>query len=117
LRCPSCRKEIVLAKTCPYCGYYIQYQENNYEKNRRPQGKLTREIKRPGFGITYLFKRAYSFFIDKIVPIQSKIAVMLAIIYVLYPNDFIPSSDHSLIGWVDDVLVTGLAWRYIKKEL
>ena len=45
-----------------------------------------------------------------------KLAVLAAALYVLHPIDLVPDLIFGF-GWLDDVAVIAVAWRYLKDQL
>lgn len=113
-----------MARVCPYCGRAVEHSEKARESAPRgPQGVFrgrtgespesesrTEKARGP------LIFRVARFFLDPRIDPLRKGAVIAALLYVLSP-DFIPFLWAPLVGWIDDALVLGLAWRLIDRAL
>ena len=113
-----------MARVCPYCGQAIDHGEQARESAPRgPQGvfrgrtgESSASESRAGKAKEPSIFRIARFFLDPRIDPVRKGAVIAALLYVLSP-DLVPFFWAPLVGWVDDVLVLGLAWRLIDRAL
>ena len=53
---------------------------------------------------------------DPRTPALPRIAVLLAVLYLLWPVDLIPGAVVPVIGWIDDLTFVWLALRWLVKS-
>ena len=53
---------------------------------------------------------------DSRTPTLPRLAVLLAVIYLLSPVDLIPASLFPVVGWMDDLTFVWLALRWLVKS-
>ena len=68
------------------------------------------------FNLPKFIKLYYRLFIDRRVPIYLKLILILAVIYVISPLDFVPDWILPVVGYVDDVVILIAALRYFLKN-
>lgn len=128
MRCPECQQEVVLARTCPYCGASVpQPQEPEQLRGQggdhprgRFQGRLAsgeppggREA-RDGVEEGGFFRRLARYMMHAQVPAGSKLLVILAALYLLSPLDLVPAFFPG--GWLDDLGLLGALWLWLNRE-
>lgn len=125
MKCPSCGEEIVLAKTCPYCGKKISETGEGSNRSSKVRGKFRGPLRGTysrGRGVVRevgpikLLRAVYRLMKDPEASMIPKAAVVLAVLYLLYPLDIIPDLFIG-IGWLDDAAVLALVWRYLSDQL
>lgn len=53
---------------------------------------------------------------DPRTPTLPRLAVLLAVLYLLSPVDLVPGSMFPIVGWVDDLIFVWLALRWLVKS-
>jgi uncharacterized membrane protein YkvA (DUF1232 family) len=54
---------------------------------------------------------------DPRTPALPRLAVLVAVLYLLSPVDLIPGSMFPIVGWLDDLTVVWLALRWLVKSV
>jgi uncharacterized membrane protein YkvA (DUF1232 family) len=69
-----------------------------------------------GPGLTGRARRAFALLTDPRTPKLPRLAVALAIAYLLWPPDLIPDFVIPLLGWLDDAGFLWLAFRWLLRR-
>lgn len=128
MRCEACRKEIALAKVCPYCGH-VQTQTASHDEEEPSSQKARGEFRgtldddgdgsgtRAGRRIQPSLDNVARFLFHPDIPISRKLVALAALFYVLSPIDILPGGILPVIGWLDDLAVMYFAWQWIARHL
>ncbi|BAS27356.1 DUF1232 domain-containing protein [Limnochorda pilosa] len=140
MRCPECQQEVVLARTCPYCGATVPQPEESERpagggqdhpgSQQHPRGRFQGRMEREGprwdasaSGGTRrgagqhpvgFWGRLARYMVHPAVPFRSKLLVVLAGLYLLSPLDLIPGLPP--ISWLDDVSLMAAVWWWLSRE-
>jgi len=131
MKCIACGEEIALAKVCPYCGkaQAPRAEEGARQEPRggeaaqgRPRGRFRGSME-PGGGagtaekLTPSLENVMRFLLHPRIAPWRKGIVFAALFYLLSPLDMLPGAILPGVGWLDDLGVLLLAWRYIAAQL
>ncbi|MFO7255864.1 MULTISPECIES: YkvA family protein [Limnochorda] len=130
MRCPECQQEVVLARTCPYCGASVpqeQGAERAEDREREaPRGRFQGRLDGSRFegagdgpGESQVapggfFGRLFRYMTHPQVPAGAKLLVILAALYLLSPVDLVPVFFPG--GWLDDLGLLGILWFWLNQE-
>ncbi len=141
MRCPSCQQEVVLARICPYCGARVRPPSGGWREEaprqdvppgataeaplsggvrgrfRGPLGSASgwRGRKGPGIGISPVL--LLRFLLDPTVAAWKKWLLAALALYFFSPIDLVPGALVPILGWLDDLAVLTVAWRFLTEEL
>jgi len=121
LKCPNCGAEIVLAETCPYCGYKIKQEvvetEEKHKRDRhtgRFRGRVDQsKVATPGLLRWVLLLIRYM--TDSQVSLGKKMLILMGFMYILSPLDLIAIVP--IVAWLDDLAVVAMLYSILRKEL
>ena len=78
-------------------------------------------LKNPGAAMNFIInlpkfiKLHYRLFMDSRTPMNAKVALTLALIYIISPVDLVPDLLIPIIGYADDIIILIAASRYFLK--
>lgn len=133
MRCPECQQEVVLARTCPYCGAAVpqspEAERPQGQGEDHPRGRFQGRLEsgersadadaREGRGGDRVpqggfFSRLARYMMHSQVPVGSKLLVILAALYLISPLDLVPA--FFPVGWLDDLGLLGAVWFWLTQE-
>lgn len=126
MRCPECQQEVVLARTCPYCGASVPQPEEPERLQEgkgkdRPRGRFLGRMASDGTGQGAhgavqegFLRRLARYMVHPQVPAFSKLLVVLGALYLLSPLDLMPV--FLPMGWLDDLGLVAALWLWLNRE-
>lgn len=136
VRCPRCREEVMLARSCPYCGAVVGEQadgdvpaqdglaDDDPAAGEGFRGPLRAEsgTKAEGaagprrMGPFALVTGTVRYLFDPKVPLIRKFLIAGALAYLISPLDIVPDL-LPVLGWLDDAAVAVALWAFITGEI
>lgn len=117
MKCPACQAEVGQATRCPRCHTVIDATEDPTGPRGRFRGRMSGPGARKGAQRVSLIGAMGRMLMDPAAPFRSKFILVAAILYVLLPLDLLPGGLIPVIGWLDDIIVSLLAWSFIGPDV
>lgn len=124
MKCEACGQEIALAKRCPYCGRTQTKvaDEPRQKADEGPRAQFRGRVgsvgddfshRPPPINLALIFR----YLMDPEIRPWRKWLLYLAIFYVLSPIDILPGALFPGIGWLDDLTVMAITWKWLRGEI
>lgn len=114
MRCPNCLAEVGDVSRCPHCQ--SELGRHTYE-SQRVRGRFKGRVSGRPQSKRGLLTALGRFLLDPYTPRRSKVILLLAVVYIILPLDFLPGGLIPVIGWLDDLVVALLAWFLVGDDL
>lgn len=122
MRCPACNHEVAQATKCPACERVIPRTHQSRNGSTHARGEFRGRMDasghgRKGRGWSSIVQAMRMLLRDPQAPFFSKVVLVVALVYIIVPLDFLPGGLIPVIGWLDDIIIGLLAWSYLKPDL
>lgn len=123
MRCPACNHIINDETKCPACQHEINNDNASRNGAHRARGEFRGRMSNAKSGratssrVGAFISPLLALLADPRASITSKAILVLAVLYIVMPLDFLPGGLIPVIGWLDDIIVGLLSWNYLKPDI